>query len=154
MGACLLYTSFQNRFNPGSLLIKNTLEAGELGKILSARAMVTWDRSDDYYQQSDWKGTWEKEGGGVVIDQAIHTLDLMNWFIQDEIEYVEAQMGNRAPVSYTHLIGSSRSRCQQNFSQIQCQRILIPVGQKNHRIKIRIPINYCNIQNQYRHNCL
>lgn len=92
----VLMVSFQNRFNPGSLLIKNTLEAGELGKILSARAMVTWDRSDDYYQQSDWKGTWEKEGGGVVIDQAIHTLDLMNWFIQDEIEYVEAQMGNRA----------------------------------------------------------
>ena len=52
--------SFQNRFNPGSLLIKNTLDAGELGKILSARAMVTWDRSDDYYQKSDWKGTWEK----------------------------------------------------------------------------------------------
>ncbi|MDO5416580.1 MAG: Gfo/Idh/MocA family oxidoreductase [Lachnospiraceae bacterium] len=92
----VLMVSFQNRFNPGSLLIKNVLDSGQLGKILSARAMITWNRSDEYYSHSDWKGTWDKEGGGVVIDQAIHTLDLMNWFIGEEIEYVEASMGNRA----------------------------------------------------------
>lgn len=91
-----LMVSFQNRFNPGSLLIKRMLKEGELGNILSARAIVTWSRSDEYYSHSDWKGTWEMEGGGVVIDQAIHTLDLMNWYMNGEIEYVEASMGNRA----------------------------------------------------------
>lgn len=44
-------------------------------------SLLTWDRSPEYYSQSDWKGTWDKEGGGVIIDQAIHTLDLMRWFI-------------------------------------------------------------------------
>ncbi len=87
---------FQNRYNPGAILIKETLESGVLGKIHSGKLVVTWDRSDEYYTQSDWKGTWEKEGGGVVIDQAIHTLDLMRWFVDDHIEYVEANIGNRA----------------------------------------------------------
>lgn len=87
---------FQNRYNPGSVLIKETLESGKLGKIISGRAMVTWNRSDEYYSKSDWKGTWDKEGGGVVIDQSIHTLDLMRWFVNDDIEYVDAQIANRA----------------------------------------------------------
>ncbi len=86
---------FQNRYNPGSQLIKKTLESGELGKIITAKLSVTWDRSDEYYGKSDWKGTWEKEGGGVIIDQAIHTMDLVRWFIDDEIEYIDANISNR-----------------------------------------------------------
>lgn len=87
---------FQNRYNPGSVLIKETLTSGELGKIYSGKLSVTWDRSDEYYSKSDWKGTWDKEGGGVIIDQAIHTMDLMRWFIDDKIDYIEANIGNRA----------------------------------------------------------
>lgn len=87
---------FQNRYNPGSVLIKETLDSGALGNIRSGRLIVTWDRSDEYYSKSDWKGTWDKEGGGVVIDQAIHTMDLMRWFVNSEIDYIEANIGNRA----------------------------------------------------------
>ncbi len=87
---------FQNRYNNGSKLIKETLQSGALGRILSAKVIVTWDRSDEYYSKSDWKGTWDKEGGGVIIDQAIHTLDLMRWFVDSEIDYVDANIGNRA----------------------------------------------------------
>ncbi len=87
---------FQNRYNQGSKLIKETLESGELGKIISGKLSVTWDRSDEYYTRSDWKGTWDKEGGGVIIDQAIHTMDLMRWFIDSDIEYVDANISNRA----------------------------------------------------------
>lgn len=87
---------FQNRYNPGSVLIKETLESGALGRIRSGKLIVTWDRSDEYYSHSDWKGTWDKEGGGVVIDQAIHTMDLMRWFIGSEIDYIDANIGNRA----------------------------------------------------------
>jgi UDP-N-acetyl-2-amino-2-deoxyglucuronate dehydrogenase len=86
---------FQNRYNPGSKLIKETLESGKLGRILSGKLSVTWNRSDEYYSKSDWKGTWDKEGGGVVIDQSIHTLDLMRWFVNDEIEYIDANISNR-----------------------------------------------------------
>lgn len=87
---------FQNRYNAGSVLIKDTLTSGALGKILSAKALVTWDRSDEYYSKSDWKGTWAQEGGGVIIDQAIHTLDLLRWFVDAPIEYVDANISNRA----------------------------------------------------------
>lgn len=87
---------FQNRYNPGSVLIKSALDSGKLGKIYGGKLSVTWDRSDEYYSHSDWKGTWDKEGGGVIIDQAIHTMDLMRWFINSDIEYVDAVIGNRA----------------------------------------------------------
>lgn len=87
---------FQNRYNPGSRLIKRMLESGELGAIKAGKLSVTWDRSDQYYQQSDWKGTWDKEGGGVIIDQAIHTMDLMRWFVNSDLKYVDATISNRA----------------------------------------------------------
>lgn len=87
---------FQNRYNPGSMLIKSMLTSGRLGKILSGKLEVTWNRSDEYYSHSDWKGTWDKEGGGVIIDQAIHTIDLMRWFVDSEIDYIDANISNRA----------------------------------------------------------
>ena len=92
----VLVVSFQNRFNPGSMLIRRTLDSGELGKIISAKALVTWNRSDEYYSRSDWKGTWDKEGGGVIIDQAIHTLDLLNWYCGSRPVMVSASLHNRA----------------------------------------------------------
>lgn len=92
----LLGVIFQNRYNPGSLLIKEELKSGRLGRILGAKCSVTWKRTDEYYSKSDWKGTWAMEGGGVVIDQAIHTLDLLRWFVDEEIDYVDASISNRA----------------------------------------------------------
>lgn len=86
---------FQCRYNDSAQLVKEKLNDGTLGKIKSARVVLTWCKDDEYYSLSDWKGTWEKEGGGVIIDQAIHSLDLANWFINDEIESVQAHMSNR-----------------------------------------------------------
>ncbi len=85
----------QTRYNNSVRLVKKLLDAGELGKIITARSILTWSRSDDYYLESDWKGTWDKEGGGVVIDQAIHSIDLTNWLIDSEIESVSCSMANR-----------------------------------------------------------
>ncbi|MGB4187979.1 MAG: Gfo/Idh/MocA family oxidoreductase [Limnochordia bacterium] len=86
---------FQNRYNPGSKLVKAMLESGQLGRIISSKLSVTWKRTDEYYSRSDWKGTWDKEGGGVIIDQAIHTLDLARWLVDSEIEFVDATISNR-----------------------------------------------------------
>lgn len=86
---------FQCRYNDSARLVKESLVSGKLGKIISARVVLTWCKPDSYYSLSDWKGTWEKEGGGVVIDQAIHSLDLANWFIDDEIVSVKANLSNR-----------------------------------------------------------
>ncbi len=86
---------FQCRYNTASQFVKRHIEDGSLGKVISARSTLTWCKPDSYYSLSDWKGTWDKEGGGVVIDQAIHSLDLVNWFIQSEPASVYAHLDNR-----------------------------------------------------------
>jgi predicted dehydrogenase len=78
LGVC-----FQNRYNPTSAMLKDILLSGKAGRIIGAKASVTWHRDEEYYTQSDWRGSWDKEGGGVLINQAIHTLDLLQWFIGD-----------------------------------------------------------------------
>ena len=85
----------QCRYNNSAQLVKRAVKRGKLGKIISARSTLTWARPDDYYERSDWKGTWDKEGGGVVIDQAIHSIDLVRWIIDDEIVDVSCHMSNR-----------------------------------------------------------
>lgn len=86
---------FQCRYNDTSRLVKENLDNGRLGRVISARCTLTWCKPDAYYSLSDWKGTWDKEGGGVIIDQAIHSLDLANWFIDDEPVEVQAHLANR-----------------------------------------------------------
>ena len=85
----------QCRYNNSAQLVKRAVDSGRLGKIISARSTLTWTRSDGYYAESDWKGTWDKEGGGVVIDQAIHSIDLVNWIVNSEVENVSCSMANR-----------------------------------------------------------
>ncbi|MFH1996579.1 MAG: Gfo/Idh/MocA family oxidoreductase [Candidatus Omnitrophota bacterium] len=85
----------QNRFNPSSRLVRQCFTAGKLGKFKAAKLVLTYHKPDAYYQKSDWKGTWSKEGGGVVIDQSIHYLDVLRWLADDDVEYVEANIANR-----------------------------------------------------------
>ncbi len=86
---------FQCRYNNAPQCVKKALVSGKLGKIITARSVLTWSRSDDYYSHSDWKGTWDKEGGGVVIDQAIHSIDLVNFMVDSDVESVSCNMANR-----------------------------------------------------------
>ncbi len=86
---------FQCRYNNSAKLVKDAVSSGRLGKVISARSTLTWSRPDDYYSESDWKGTWDKEGGGVVIDQAIHSLDLVRWVVDGEVESISCTMANR-----------------------------------------------------------
>ncbi len=85
----------QNRYNAPSIAIKNAIDNGSLGKVISQRILLTWAKPESYYQNSDWRGTWDKEGGALLIDQSIHLLDLARWFVNDEIESVEATLANR-----------------------------------------------------------
>ncbi|MDR1262027.1 MAG: Gfo/Idh/MocA family oxidoreductase [Oscillospiraceae bacterium] len=67
---------FQNRYNPSVQRAKAMLDAGEMGGVFSLKGMLTWKRGAAYYSD-DWHGVQALEGGGVLINQAIHTLDLM-----------------------------------------------------------------------------
>ncbi len=74
LGVC-----FQNRCNATSLALRDLVRSGRAGRVRGARALLTWSRDAEYYTGSDWKGTWRREGGGVLINQAIHTIDLLQW---------------------------------------------------------------------------
>ena len=86
--------SFQNRLIPSTVTAKKILESGELGKLLGMKGIVTWLRSGDYYTKSGWRGTWEHEGGGVLINQSIHTLDLM-YYLGGKINRIEGSVALR-----------------------------------------------------------
>ena len=68
---------FQNRYNATTLLMDELLKEGRIGRITGGRAFVTWRRDEEYYLGSSWKGKLKTEGGGVLINQSIHTLDLL-----------------------------------------------------------------------------
>lgn len=67
---------FQHRFRPAALELAGLLRAGALGKILSASATIRWWRPPEYFAQPG-RGTFARDGGGVLLTQAIHTLDLL-----------------------------------------------------------------------------
>ncbi len=68
---------FQNRYNASATAAKKLLDSGEMGKIIAARATVAWLRDAAYYAGADWRGKWATEGGGSLINQSIHTVDLL-----------------------------------------------------------------------------
>lgn len=73
--------NFQNRYNPSAMAIREVVDSERLGPILGARGAVWWFRTAAYYQAAPWRGQWNGSGGGVLINQAIHTLDLLLWYL-------------------------------------------------------------------------
>ncbi len=84
---------FQNRYNASVSLMKKLLADPKTGKVLGARAFVTWHREAPYYTESGWRGSLETEGGGALINQAVHTLDLLVEFLGRPAA-VDASMAN------------------------------------------------------------
>ena len=69
---------FQARFGEGARTIKAAIDAGRFGRLVLASAYVKWHRSREYY--TGWKGSLKLDGGGALINQAIHGIDLLQWF--------------------------------------------------------------------------
>jgi UDP-N-acetyl-2-amino-2-deoxyglucuronate dehydrogenase len=80
---------FQDRCKLDILRVKLAVDSGTLGRPILADARVKWYRAPDYYAKSRWRGTWALDGGGALINQAVHTLDLMTW-IFGEVASVQA----------------------------------------------------------------
>src|SRR5262249_9154269 len=83
---------FQNRFNPASQILKRTIDAGRFGQITWAGAFVLWVRDAHYY--SGWRGTKEVDGGGAIMNNSIHSIDLLQWLL-GPVESVTAFGGTR-----------------------------------------------------------
>lgn len=72
---------FQDRVAADLVRLKTLIEEGRLGRVLLASAQVPWYRPPEYYGDSRWRGTWELDGGGALMNQGIHTVDLLLWLL-------------------------------------------------------------------------
>lgn len=84
---------FQARFGQGARAMKAAVDAGRFGNLAWASAYVPWFRSEEYYQSAGWRGTWDLDGGGALMNQSIHAIDLVLW-LAGEWEEVSARCGN------------------------------------------------------------
>lgn len=87
IGICL-----QNRMNETTEELKRRLDSGEYGKVTGLRGFVPWFRGPEYYSVKPWRGTWQYAGGGSMINQSLHTLDLL-YFLGGDITRLHAVVG-------------------------------------------------------------
>ena len=99
-GGVKLGVIFQSRFLPSAQRIKRAIDEGRLGRLMIGDAYVKWYRAPEYYAGS-WHGTMAMDGGGALINQAIHTVDLLRWMMGP----VEAAFAMKAALRYPQIEG-------------------------------------------------
>jgi UDP-N-acetyl-2-amino-2-deoxyglucuronate dehydrogenase len=72
---------FQNRWDPANIALRDAVKEGRFGKIAWAGVFTPWYRTDQYYDDGAWRGTWKLDGGGAVMNQGVHQVDLMQWIV-------------------------------------------------------------------------
>ena len=81
-----LATIFPSRFHDSSVEIKRAIEQKRFGRLTLGDAIVKWHRTQAYYDSGAWRGTWRLDGGGALMNQAIHSVDLLCWFMGPVVE--------------------------------------------------------------------
>ena len=83
---------FQLRYGPAARRVKRAVQEGKLGKVVLGDAYIKWFRPQEYYDSADWRGNWGLEGGGALMTQGSHNVDLLQW-IMGPVKRVYARMG-------------------------------------------------------------
>lgn len=94
---------FQHRFDPVMVQLKALVDAGHFGRMLLGGAHCRCRRDASYYNSAAWRGTWAQEGGGVLINQAIHTIDVMFWLLGEA----------------TSVTGTASTLCWNDFIEVE-----------------------------------
>ncbi len=88
----------QHRFDPAAQVVHAAVHRGDLGRLTAGSAEVPWWRSQDYYDSGRWRGTSRLDGGGALMNQSIHTVDLLQWIMGPAVE----------AMAWTALLGHER----------------------------------------------
>ena len=72
---------FQRRTYDGAIKVKEIIEKGSIGKVTLADASLKYYRDQDYYDSGEWRGTWELDGGGALMNQGVHGVDMISWIM-------------------------------------------------------------------------
>ncbi len=91
----VLSTIFPSRFHESSQLLKQAIEKGRFGRLTMGDAYVKWFRTQAYYDSGAWRGTWKLDGGGALMNQAIHSVDLLTW-LMGPVDAISAQTATLA----------------------------------------------------------
>jgi len=81
-----LGTIFQSRFHDSLIELRRAVDEKRFGRLIMGDAYVKWYRSQQYYDSGAWRGTWELDGGGALMNQAIHNVDLLTWLMGPVVE--------------------------------------------------------------------
>lgn len=84
---------FPSRFYHSVSSLKNAIDTGRFGDLVMGSAYVKWSRTAEYYNSAAWRGTWEIDGGGALMNQGIHSVDMLQWCM-GPVESVMAITGN------------------------------------------------------------
>lgn len=85
---------FPSRFYEVNRQLKRSVEEQRFGELVLGSAYVKWHRTKEYYQSGEWRGTWQYDGGGALMNQGIHSVDLLQW-VMGPIKSVQAISANR-----------------------------------------------------------
>jgi UDP-N-acetyl-2-amino-2-deoxyglucuronate dehydrogenase len=92
-----LCTIFPSRFSAANIALKEAIAVGRFGRLTMGDTYVKWWRTQQYYDSGGWRGTWDLDGGGALMNQAIHNVDLLQWLMGD-VETITALTATLAHV--------------------------------------------------------
>ncbi|RYZ47687.1 MAG: Gfo/Idh/MocA family oxidoreductase [Sphingobacteriales bacterium] len=126
---------FPSRFYAASQQIKLALEEHRFGNLAFGDAYVKWSRSEAYYQSAAWRGTWKLDGGGALMNQGIHSVDLLQWYMGDVVS-VQAVMTNikHTSIEVEDTVVATLEFANGALGVIQCSTAVFPGSLK--RIEI------------------
>jgi UDP-N-acetyl-2-amino-2-deoxyglucuronate dehydrogenase len=126
---------FPSRFYEASKQIKNALNEKRFGGLVLGDAYVKWSRSDAYYKSSAWRGTWQLDGGGALMNQGIHSVDLLQWYMGsvESVQSVSANIKHKG-IEVEDTVVSTLKFANGALGTIECSTAVFPGALK--RIEI------------------